>query len=56
MGKGQAVSLVYQGIRLDSPHPMITSCVGIERVCRASGVIADERVLRYSWQFFNMSV
>ena len=56
MGKRQAVSLPYQDIRLDSPQPMMMSWVGVERVCRASGVIKEVRVLRYSWQFFNLSV
>ncbi len=56
MGKGHAVSLLYQGIRFGSPQPIITSDVAVGRVCRPSSVMEDERALRYSWQFFNMSV
>lgn len=52
MGKGQPVSFMYMGIRSGVPQPITTTEVGGESWEREEGVREDERVRRYSWQFY----
>jgi hypothetical protein len=51
MGKGQAVSEAYMGIREGAPQPTMAMKVGVGRLRRESGVMDVVRVRRYSWQY-----
>ena len=56
MGNGQPVASVYIGISSGRPQPMTIMEVGVGRARRSSGVMEEERVRRYSWQFWRVSM
>lgn len=52
MGKGQLVVCVYISMSSGRPQPMTVMKVGVGSVRSDSGVTEEERVRRYSWQFW----
>lgn len=51
MGNGQEVVAAYMGMREGVPCPTMQRDVGVGRARSAEGVMDEERVRRYSWQF-----
>jgi hypothetical protein len=47
---------MYMGISSGLPHPITMIEVGVGSVRRSSGLMDEERVRRYSWQFCGLLV
>ncbi len=45
---------MYMGMSSGRPQPMTVMKVGVGNLRRSSGLIDEDRVRRYSWQFCNM--